>query len=145
MNGYRNHFPGIHMLSEETEPEKTDTKIDNPSLPLGLKVGKGKGREGEGKGRAGQGEDGRRRKTHRRTRRKIVPLFFLSCCSREEAFVSHLVSPTGPLSTTCRAGLVLVMGRPSLRPAKGGPLIGLIRWIEVPASACAWLESTVVH
>ncbi|CAN0191071.1 unnamed protein product [Pylaiella littoralis] len=36
VNGYRNHFPGIQMLSEETEPEKSDTRIDNPTLPAGL-------------------------------------------------------------------------------------------------------------
>eukprot|EP00903_Cladosiphon_okamuranus_P010922 g10316.t1 len=38
VNGYRNHFPGIQMLSEETEPEKTDARIDNPTLPLGLQL-----------------------------------------------------------------------------------------------------------
>eukprot|EP00752_Nemacystus_decipiens_P007856 g7018.t1 len=38
VNGYRNHFPGIHMLSEETEPETTDTMLDNPTLPSGLQL-----------------------------------------------------------------------------------------------------------
>ncbi|CAM9354181.1 unnamed protein product [Laminaria digitata] len=36
VNGYRNHFEGINILSEETEPEKADTKLDNPTLPAGL-------------------------------------------------------------------------------------------------------------
>ena len=38
VNGYRNHFEGINILSEETEPEKAATKLDNPTLPDGLQV-----------------------------------------------------------------------------------------------------------
>lgn len=38
VNGFRNHFNGIQILSEETEPEKADTKVDSMDLPPGLKV-----------------------------------------------------------------------------------------------------------
>lgn len=38
VNGYRRYFPGIQMLSEETEPEQADVKLDNPTLPEGLTV-----------------------------------------------------------------------------------------------------------
>ncbi|CBN78756.1 conserved unknown protein [Ectocarpus siliculosus] len=38
VNGYRHFFPGVQMLSEETEPEKADTKLYNPALPAGLRL-----------------------------------------------------------------------------------------------------------
>eukprot|EP00904_Undaria_pinnatifida_P011578 jgi/Undpi1/7550/HiC_scaffold_22.g10023.m1 len=38
VNGYRNHFSGIKILSEETEPDKADTRLSNPTLPDGLKL-----------------------------------------------------------------------------------------------------------
>lgn len=38
VNGYRNHFDGIRMLSEETEPDKANTRVDQPVLPDGLEA-----------------------------------------------------------------------------------------------------------
>lgn len=40
VNGYRNHFSGIKILSEETEPEKADISVLDPSLPSGFEVGR---------------------------------------------------------------------------------------------------------
>lgn len=42
VNGYRHFFPAVQMLSEETEPEKADTKLYNPALPAGLTVRMGR-------------------------------------------------------------------------------------------------------
>lgn len=38
VNGYKNHFSGLTMLSEETEPEKDDSRVDSLQLPEGLQV-----------------------------------------------------------------------------------------------------------
>ncbi|CAM9654910.1 unnamed protein product [Ascophyllum nodosum] len=38
VNGYRNHFSGVHILSEETEPDKADIKVEDPTLPADFQL-----------------------------------------------------------------------------------------------------------